>query len=322
MILLVDAFNIAYSGYYALKQSLKSTSDDVVTLYGCIRGIQTILERQPMLTHVFLCFDDGRPQRRLRIYPEYKANRKPDPGKEVLKLAVVEGIRRFRQLASFLPVYTVSIPDTESDDIIAGLCVHYPQVAKLIMSGDKDLLQMVDPMTAVYSPVKHVTVDLQNWLNLVYVKDADKEQISIAYDRYLHFRVLTGDPSDNIKGVYGVGDLTAARMLKIAPLVDILTTPATIARQAGVKSWNSIGVKLKKYESLDIIERNLELMDLRRYAPEIARACDAHIQTHSYNRQVVIETLHSVQFKSVLDKIQVFDVLDHKRQAAQHWNSQ
>jgi DNA polymerase-1 len=306
MILIVDCSNVAYSTYHALHSKLQGTPGDEITLYGLLRTIIMGMESYPIHA-VFLCFDHpGQCDWRKQVYPEYKANRAhPDPKKQALREKVQGGLGLLRQLSTAMPWYTAELAGEEADDVIGGLCQQYCGCAKTIISGDDDILQLVDQATQVYQPTKKTVIDEAAWAKMVTVRVKDGENLLIPRERYLAYRMLVGDTSDNIKGIKGVGKVTAAKMLAIASLQEIMEKPATVAHRAGIKTWKSVGSKLQTQESADILHRNQRLMDLRARAVSILSRL--YVQRGQYDRGYVQKAFEMLKYQSLMNKISLFD---------------
>ena len=134
-----------------------------------------------------------------RLYSEYKANRPPMPEELRAQVEVIHTVIR----ALGLPL--LSVPDVEADDVIGTLARAGTTqgMETLIISGDKDLAQLVGPRVMMYDSMKDVLYD----------RDGVKEKFGVPPEGIVDFLALVGDTSDNIPGVPKVGPKTAARWL-------------------------------------------------------------------------------------------------------------
>jgi 5'-3' exonuclease len=163
-------------------------------------------------TRVILCFEGaGSTTNRKYLYPEYKANRKlikvtnwdTFDNKEEETESIENQIIRLVNYLQILPVNLIAVDKIEADDIIGHLATHLPGEV-VIMSADKDFLQLVNDRVSVYSPVKKKFYNPRMIL--------DEYKVSAA--NYLNYKILTGDDSDNLPGVRGIGH---KKLLKLFP---------------------------------------------------------------------------------------------------------
>ncbi len=206
-LLLVDASSLAYRAYHALP-SLKATPGTTETnaMHGFLNYMSRLLvDRRPSRMIVALD-DDWRPAFRVAALPSYKTHRlagPDDPEDEVEPQLAV--------LAEVLEAIGVSVARAkgyEAEDAIAAL-VARERGPMEIVSGDRDLFALVrDPDVRVLYTLRGVSelaiVD-QAWLERTY---------HIPGDRYLEYAILRGDPSDGLPGVRGIGEKTAAELLR------------------------------------------------------------------------------------------------------------
>ena len=211
-------------------------------------------------TRVILCFDGkGGSQRRRKLYPGYKGNRKPTSN---LNRAVVGSddkaaqrknmgmqLARLVNYMDNLPVSILSLDNIEADDTIAYIS---KQVLKdsqcFIMSSDKDFLQLVDDRITVWSPTK----------KKLYFKGDVLSDTGIPAHNFLLYRTLTGDKSDNIPGIKGAGLKTLQKRMPIL-FEDRVVTAEEVLKAA---EDSDIKILQKICSSKDQIELNHKLMQL------------------------------------------------------------
>lgn len=190
-VVFIDGYNLMHRARHGF------STGPYNVVYNFFRGLRPLIEKfSPDKVYFVL---EGVPRDRLKIYPEYKANRKAGmtPKKEI----ELEDFRRQQQviyeLMSSFPIETVLHPDYECDDVIANLIIHRHQDDEcVVLSNDTDFIQLYDmhKNTSVYSPVK-------------------KEYLLATDYNYVWWKALVGDTSDNIKGVPRVGKKTASVIL-------------------------------------------------------------------------------------------------------------
>jgi len=241
MIVLVDTTNIAYRANAMLR--LSSESGDVSAVYGTLLSIRHVLKKfGPCRLY---CFWDVGKSWRSRYYPQYKANRATKFSEED-KADIYRQIKLIHPLLASLGVTQLSKVGYEADDLIA-YCCQSMDGSKIIVSGDRDLVQLVDDQTHLYYLPKKVLVDRSNC----------KTIMGLAPKQYLHKCILKGDPSDNVKGIAGVGEILATEIVKT-----VGTSNWTIIQQ----KLEHLPPKLRKHldnpEVPSIISRNTKLMRL------------------------------------------------------------
>ncbi len=215
---------------------------------------------------VAICFDEGRPLRRQAIYPGYQATRFVDAKFTSNEPIVLFAIAAFREAAAMLPVDVLSCPDTEADDLVAGLAQDAGGAPVRIVSTDRDFLQLVGPKLSIYAPVKKLVIDESNFFDVAAPKTPSGEPIVFPMERFLDYRVLIGDPSDNIPGVPGFGTTSAARLMASGPLDAYVADPSQLREALGRRS-DAIERAFADGTAAMIIERNRSLMSLRVGAP-------------------------------------------------------
>ena len=197
-----------------------ATNADGQHIGGIVGFLQTIglAIRTLMPTRVIIAFDGkGGSARRKKIFPEYKAGRKP-----LKRPNRVEGLtdeseaenmrRQFRRLIEYLnclPVTVITMENIEADDTIAYISKQILNKSKItIMSTDKDFYQIINDRISVWSPTKKV----------IYDRKRLEEEFEILAENFVYYRIIDGDKSDNISGVRGLGLKTIRK--KFPLLVD------------------------------------------------------------------------------------------------------
>jgi DNA polymerase-1 len=201
---LLDGHSLSYRAFFALPTSLATSSGQVTNaVYGFTSMlIKLLAEERPEL--IAVAFDVGAPTVRLDKYAEYKAGRPeaPDEFRQQLGL-IVEVLETLR-----IPV--LGVEGHEADDVIATLAVRAAErgIEAVIVTADRDFFQLVRPGITVLFNVKGIS-DIRR-----YDEAAVLERFGLPPERYLDFVALKGDPSDNIPGVPGVGEKTAAKLVR------------------------------------------------------------------------------------------------------------
>ena len=204
-VLIVDGLN-TFIRSFAVNPSL---NDDGLHIGGLVGFLKSIRYSSDVLkpSRVIIVFDGkGGSKKRRKILPEYKGNRKvksklnrnvdwgtaPQDEQQSMKQQMGRLINYLEQL----PLTLVSVDGIEADDTMAYISQQLlPKSDCIIMSTDKDFLQLVDDRVKVWSPTK----------KKLYNKQAILDEYGIPSRNILTYRILDGDKSDNIKGVPGAG---------------------------------------------------------------------------------------------------------------------
>lgn len=211
-LVLIDGHSLAYRAFYALPDTLRTTTGEPTNaVFGFTSMlIKLLAERDP--DAVIVAFDKGRDEQRTALFPGYKAQRDAPP--ETFR-PQVDLIRRVVNAFGFPLLEKQGV---EADDLIATVATD--AIANgwhaSIVTGDRDALQLVQPGITVLYTVKGIS----ELAALDAAAVEDKYGVSPA--QYLDYAALRGDNSDNLPGVPGVGEKTAAKLLQQFGSVDAL----------------------------------------------------------------------------------------------------
>lgn len=198
-LLIVDGNSIANRAFYALPFLSNHNGQPSGAVFGFANILIKIIgELSP--THLVIAFDHARKTFRNEIYPEYKMQRKSTPEELISQFPLI------KQMLSAMNIKTIEESGIEADDIIGSISKSC-DCTKIILSGDRDLLQLIDDNTSVWLTKKGVSeVDKVD-------KDKIKEEFEITPEQVIELKALMGDTSDNIPGVSGVGEKTAKDLI-------------------------------------------------------------------------------------------------------------
>lgn len=281
MFLIADGNNMAWAGFHALRKPMKAETPEAktrATLLGltqsalgfAIRAGEPPIAGQPSgaeanawerVTRVAVAFDHGRPLRRRSIYPQYQKSRESNPSFAENEAFVLAAIDQFIEMAAHLPIEIARWENTEADDLAAAMLLSSEDPVR-VGSTDRDFLQLVDERVSVYSPVKRVVITVDNFMDYAAPRTSEGTPVPFPRERYLDYRVASGDPSDDLPGIPGVGALTAARLLAQAPLDAYFDDPALASKVLGRRNAK-LEAALRDEATLEIVARNRLLMDLR-----------------------------------------------------------
>ncbi len=210
---LIDGHALAYRMYFALtagggsQRWQTSKGEPTAGTYGFARELLRILEQEKP-EYISVAFDVGKTFRD-DLFPEYKATREKMPDD------LRPQIERIRRMVDAFNIPRLEMEGYEADDVLGSVARIAAQqgLGVKIITGDRDLLQLVNPRTAVY-----LAGDDQN-----YISDGDVvKKLGVRPDQVADYKALVGDKSDNIPGVAGVGEKTAVALIeKYGTLDDI-----------------------------------------------------------------------------------------------------
>jgi DNA polymerase-1 len=206
---LIDGHALAYRTYFALTSGgtnsarwLTSKGEPTAGVYGFTSVLLRLLE-QERPDYLAVVFDTGKTFRD-EIFPDYKATREKMP--EDLRTQ----IERIRNLVDTFNIPRAELEGYEADDVLGSLANWAVEkgLAVKIITGDRDLLQLVNDRVTVNLPGRTLS-DAKD-----YFRDDVKASMGVWPEQVVDFKAITGDRSDNIPGVYGVGKKTAVNLLE------------------------------------------------------------------------------------------------------------
>lgn len=276
-LLIVDGHGFAYRAFFAIPQLSNSRGEPTNAIFGFLKMLHKLAgDFTP--THWLVAWDAGLPEERLRILDSYKAQRKPMPDGLRAQLAGI------REVLDASRVCSVEQQGHEADDVIASLCARGGDARILIASADKDLMQLVDDRVAIVRQTPKGSVLM------------DRQGVSARYgvqpEQMLDFLSLTGDNTDNIPGVPGVGEKTAADLIK--------RFGSAASLQARLGEIENARLRDALEKAAGVIERNQALMTLNRSLPvtlDWDRLCRVE---PDYARLMAL--FERLEFKSLLEE--------------------
>lgn len=196
---LIDGNAYIHRAFHALPPLTTSRGEMVNAVYGFIRMMLKILRKESP-DYVAVCFDYPAPTFRHKEYKEYKATRKRAPDELRSQIPLAHEIVKALNLALF------EKEGYEADDLLATLSERAKKggIETIIVTGDKDALQLVDKSISVLNEPK----------GILYDEKEVKERLSIAPQQIIDFMALMGDQSDNVPGVRGIGPKTATQLIQ------------------------------------------------------------------------------------------------------------
>lgn len=204
-IVLIDSHAVIHRAFHALPPLTGPQGQPINAVYGFASVFLKILkDLKP--DFVAAAFDHQGPTFRHAAFERYKATRAKAPDELYQQIPVV------KELLTAFGVPVIEKQGYEADDLIGTIAgevgKHHPNIEIIIVTGDLDTLQLINPKTKVFTMRKGVSD------TVLYDEAAVKERYGLKPKQMIDFKGLRGDPSDNIPGVKGIGEKTASELLK------------------------------------------------------------------------------------------------------------
>lgn len=278
--LVIDGSSLIHRAFFALPPLMTKQGLHTGAVYGlCNMLLKLLGDLQPK--YMAVAFDKSRKTFRTEMYAEYKGQRKPTPSElsEQFPLAM--------KVLGTMGIPTLELDNYEADDIIGTFAKHAPEnIEVVIVTGDRDELQLVDKRTKVYYTKRGIS-DIQIF---------DEAEFAANYEglvpkQLIELKGLMGDTSDNIPGVPGVGPKTALKLIK--EYGDVETVLANIDKVSG----KSLKAKLTENQDSALLSKKL------------ATICvDAPVDTEIANyalaplKEEARTLLQDLEFKNMYDR--------------------
>ncbi len=282
---LVDGSSYIYRAYHTTGGLTNSQGFPTGAIFGFANMLEkTVRDKHP--SHLAVIFDARGPTFRHERYAAYKANRPPMPED------LAAQIPKIHEMVAAYNIPALSEPGFEADDIIATLVRR--AVADdwnvVIVSGDKDLMQLVGDRVIMWDPQRDVEYD----------PVAVEAKFGVPPSRLLDLLALVGDTSDNVPGIPGVGPKTAAKLLAEYPSLEDLYERLDSLSQKKLKD------KLAAHRDQAFLSR-----DLVRLQEEVARAPDPEdLAVQEPNEEALRSLFKEWEFVRLLDRLPGEKTLD------------
>ena len=279
---IIDGNSLVFRAFYALPPMYNSERMPTNAVFGFFRMLlNVIVKNSPK--YLAVAFDAGKHTFRHDIYPEYKGTRKSMPDELRAQLPII------KNLLNQMNITSIEIPDIEADDIIGSLSKKY-DVDKILISGDRDLLQLINPHCRVWLTQKGLTeiADLD--------EDGLKEKFGILPYQVIEMKAIMGDASDNIPGVKGIGEKTANKLISEYDNLDNI--------------YNNLDKITGKTNTLLTEQRDMAYISKSLATIKIDCNLDYELDDLKYDfpfKQSVRQTFKTLEFKTALDKDDYFE---------------
>lgn len=223
---IIDGKSVFYRGYYAMPNLSLPDGTPTGGVYGfSTMALELLKKLQP--DYVCVAWDKAKTniRKRVKMYPQYKANRKPAPPDFYVQIPILHEL-----LEAFgWPLY--ELDDYEADDIMGALAVQARQkdIETMLITSDLDALQLINGHVKVYALKKGFSQIEE------YHPESFEQKYGLHHDQFLDFKSLRGDSSDNIPGVPGIGEKTAIELLKEFKTLDGVYENVDVIKESTAK---------------------------------------------------------------------------------------
>ncbi|MBX3169386.1 MAG: DNA polymerase I [Candidatus Eremiobacteraeota bacterium] len=244
-LMLLDIYGLVYRAFFALPPLTTTRGVPINAAYGFTTMLNKIIvDEKP--THVIACFDKGLPPERREIYPDYKVQRTAMPDELRSQFGII------RRILETLRIPIVELEGQEADDVIATLAALAPDAERQVVTGDLDLLQMIEPGVTALVTRRGIS-ELAR-----YDEAAVRQRFGLEASQLADYRGLKGDPSDNLPGVPGIGEKTATKILQAAGSLDALLADPKLAGTPKLQGLiEQYGEQARACRDVSVLKRDL-----------------------------------------------------------------
>lgn len=286
-LLIIDGHSLLYRAFHALPPLSNGKGQMTNAVYGFLLILFKAIG-DVEANYVVACFDTKKPTFRHEEFKEYKVHRAPMPEGLVSQMPLM------RQVLEALSIPIFSMEGFEADDLVATIATRAKSEAEVyILSGDLDNLQLVDEKIKVYTLGKGIKD------SVVYDQARVVERFGVMPKQMNDFKALTGDASDNVPGVAGIGKTTAADLIQrydsIENLYAELATDTAVlkpkVKEALRQNKESAFLSLKLVETKKDVPMNFDL-----------EAC----KLNQFDRERARQMFEEMGFSSLISRLKDF----------------
>lgn len=292
---LIDAFALIFRAYYAIPPTLTKDGHPIGAAYGFASALlSSIKTLQP--EYLAVGMEYPKPTLRHKEFKEYKAHRPPPPDDLVVQIPYVKELLKTMDIPSY------SIEGYEGEDVLATIVAKVKKTVNgqrstvnsmeyIYVTGDMDLLQLIDKDSKVYSMARGVNQAA------LYDEAKVKERYGLTPSQFVDFKALKGDASDNIPGVPGIGEKGAAKLIiEYKNLENIF------------KNLDKLSPKYQTIlkDNVEIAKMSQKLSKIRDDVPLDFELKDAKI--HEYDKNKTVLLFNRLGFKSLIPRLHQEDI--------------
>lgn len=282
-IVIIDGNALIHRSFHALPPTMTTSSGEIVNaVFGFTSGLlRAIQDLKP--EYIVVAFDKKGPTFRHEMYKEYKSTRTKAPDE------LYKQIPRVKEVVRAFNIPILEIERYEADDLIGTIaCRVGEDLEKVVVTGDMDILQLINDTTKVYRMSRGVSD------YVLFDKEMVVEKYNIRPDQVIDYKALRGDASDNIPGVRGIGEKTAVNLLS-----DFDNLDEVYKNIASEKITDRIRKLLIEHREDAFLSRDLATIKLD--IPLDFNLDDAVL--HDFNLDNIIKLFTELEFKSLLERV-------------------
>jgi len=281
-LVLIDGHAILHRAYHAFPKNLTTRKGELVNaVYGFTRMLLGVIEDLKP-DYLAVTFDLPKPTFRHEIFLGYQSKR-PQMDAELKGQ-----IERVHQVVKVLSLPFFEKAGFEADDVIGTLAkqASLRNVATVIVTGDRDIMQLVNRKVKVYAPIKGFSgAEL-------FGRKKVRQLLNVWPEQIIDYKALVGDPSDNYPGVPGVGPKTATKLLGNYKDLDTIYNSAS-------KIEPRVAKKLIEDKELAFLSQKLAKIVTNVPIKLSLKAC----RVHDYDQEKTIKLFEELEFKSLINKL-------------------
>ena len=224
------------------------------------------IARQEKATRIYWFMDpeDAEGSWRKKVYPEYKAQRKAliekDPARVITHALAKQTLAIFHELIELSATPVFKFPFLEADDLCAAAVSINSKSPGLIITADKDYWQLLVPGISLLNPIHAYRIELENGILTKKKGDGSCESIGLTPSQHMFAKAIQGDSGDNIKGLIGIGEVTANKAVANNTVAQLLVEETGMVTPR--KSKNNPDPVAVFQDARKVVERNLSLVSL------------------------------------------------------------
>ena len=293
---IIDGMAQIYRAHFAMITNPLTTKDGRHTsvIYGFLNMLFKII-RDESPDYLVIAMDSKSKTFRHELFDDYKANRQKMPDEISYQIPIL------KEIISYLGVELIEKPGYEADDIMGSLSkiAESTDVESFIVSGDKDMLQMVNKNIFVYAPGNRFKPTTK------FQKEEVKNKMGVYPDRVVDLLSLIGDSSDNIPGVKGVGPKTAIKLIEQFDTLDNMIENIDQIKNDRIKN---------------LIQDNLDSLNLSKKLVTIKSDMDIDFNKESFrfnsikDKENVIKMVNDFELTSIATSLEKLDLIKVKKE--------
>jgi len=285
-LLLIDGNSILHRAYHAWPPFKTQAGETVNAVYGFSSMLLTLIKKEEP-DYLAVTFDMKTKTFRHKEYKEYKATRSKAPDD------LYGQIPRIKEILNSFQIPFYEIEGFEADDLLGSFAVQMSKkggIDTYIVTGDRDALQLVNDTVKVIAPIRGFSE------RITYDRATVLEKYGVSPEQIIDIKGLQGDPSDNIKGVAGVGAKTATKLIQEYGTIEKI-----------YENLDKLKGKLKEN-----LENNRESAFLSKRIATIVTDLPKELEidkckVHEYKKNDIENLFFELEFKSLINKLNNFD---------------